>query len=244
MVQTSTRLDVQSDARFPASSRILLCGKAFVADVSGALYWPAEDTLIVSDLGLGRSDEDRDSAITSTLSGRQVTLSKLSQVVARYQPARLIVIGDSVPDVRDIRSIDQSDLTKLRTMQDGVDWCWVAESRDETISDMFGGSFERQVELNGMTFRDKPVGAAVSHEIAGRMKPKARLPKSGRETFARCFAATSMRLVMPEFTESDEGANILGQAFAPILGNEPLFVWVMGWDDVYPVAARQLLDDR
>jgi hypothetical protein len=35
-----------------ATHHLSLCGKALVADASGALYWPAERTLIVADLHL------------------------------------------------------------------------------------------------------------------------------------------------------------------------------------------------
>ena len=31
---------------------ISICGKVFRADMSGALYWPSEDALIVADLHL------------------------------------------------------------------------------------------------------------------------------------------------------------------------------------------------
>jgi hypothetical protein len=33
---------------------ISICGKALVADMSGALWWPGESTLIVADLHLGQ----------------------------------------------------------------------------------------------------------------------------------------------------------------------------------------------
>ena len=36
-----------------AMQRLSLCGKVFVADMAGALYWPGERTLVVADLHHG-----------------------------------------------------------------------------------------------------------------------------------------------------------------------------------------------
>ncbi len=42
------RLDIGEFSQHQVS----ICGRSFIADVSGALYWPAEDALIVADLHL------------------------------------------------------------------------------------------------------------------------------------------------------------------------------------------------
>ena len=52
--QETTARPIDSAAHSPAGglNTIMLCGKALVADGSGALYGPAERTLIVADLHL------------------------------------------------------------------------------------------------------------------------------------------------------------------------------------------------
>jgi uncharacterized protein len=38
-----------------AAQALSICGKQLVADMSGALYWPGEETLIVADLHLEKA---------------------------------------------------------------------------------------------------------------------------------------------------------------------------------------------
>ena len=38
-----------------ATQALAVCGKQLIADMSGALYWPGEETLIVADLHLEKA---------------------------------------------------------------------------------------------------------------------------------------------------------------------------------------------
>src|SRR3974390_3369416 len=77
------------------ASRVLLCGKSLIADPTGAIFWPAENTLIVADLQLSSG---------SYLTGGDVMLppydtasafEKLEDALDRYDPERVIALGNS-----------------------------------------------------------------------------------------------------------------------------------------------------
>src|SRR5690349_21695851 len=82
------------------SQPMAVCGKQFIADNSGALYWPGERTLLVADLHLekGSAYAERGNSMLPPYDTRQ-TLTRLAEVIDRYEPARVIALGDSVHDV-------------------------------------------------------------------------------------------------------------------------------------------------
>lgn len=220
-----------------------MSGKAFVADVSGAMYWPAEETLVVSDLHF-----EKEAALGERVSllppyDTRATLSRLGDVIEHYQPQRLLALGDSVHGANAADTMSREDLDKLRSLQDGMEWLWITGNGDADIPDSLGGEVRSQVSIGGLTFRHEPVHAPVSHEIAGHLHPVAKLMKQGRVEQHRCFISTGTRLVMPAFGANSSGFNVLGDVFTPLFSGESLFVWMVGWNEVYPVAARQLLED-
>ena len=77
---------------------ISICGKVFQADMSGALYWPAEDALIVADLHLEKgSSYARRGQMLPPYDTRE-TLQRLAEVIDRYDAATVIALGDSLHD--------------------------------------------------------------------------------------------------------------------------------------------------
>lgn len=234
---------LKDDWKQPAFSRILMSGKAFVADVSGALFWPAEETLIVSDLHLERRDEIWAADTQLPSDDSRATLSRLADVIDYYHPSRVIAVGHSLPDLGEEDGLESKDLDKLHDLQSGRNWVWVGDGVEGDTQKRFGGAFESAVNICGLTFRNSPVMAPVSHEIAGGMHPMAKVSRQGRQVTARCFISTGTRLVMPAFGAQSHGANVLDDMFSPIFGSEMVFVWMAGWSEVYPVAARQLLED-
>ncbi len=226
-------------------SRILVSGRAFVADVSGALFWPAEETLIVSDLHLelqkGASLAGRE-AIAPTYDIR-ATLIRLREVMDRYHPARLITLGDSFYDAATFGQFQEDDLELIKELQERCQWIWVKGHHDPEAPDVLDGIVTECVNLAGLKFRYHPIAAPVVHEMAGYLRPIAKISSQGRTVRRRCFVSNGSRLVLPAFGEYTDGINVLDDAFAPLFSGESLFVWMVGWSDVFPIAARQLLSD-
>jgi metallophosphoesterase superfamily enzyme len=75
-------------------------GVELVADLSGALWWPARATLVVADLHLekGSSFAARGSLLPPY--DTDATLARLEDAIARLKPARVIALGDSFPRPR------------------------------------------------------------------------------------------------------------------------------------------------
>jgi uncharacterized protein len=222
---------------------ISLCGKAFRAHMSGALYWPAEKALVVSDLHLEKGSHFAERGQMLPPYDTRETLRKLAAVIDTYDAATVIALGDSLHDASASDRIDPADLETLRILQEDREWIWITGNHDRHIAPVLGGNVLGSLTVEGISLRHEPTAGAVTHEIAGHLHPAARLVVHGTALRRPCFVGNGLRLVMPAFGAFTGGLNILDAAFEPLFGNDGLAVWMLGQEGVYPVASRLLRDD-
>jgi len=227
------------------AARILFCGKSFIADHTGALFWPAEETMIVSDLCLGKgsylAEDDAVLPPYDTLS----VFEKLEDALSRYDPARVIALGDSFSTGDPSRCrLSIHDVDWLVDLMDGRDWYWVSGEKTPNLPEKVGGTVCPNVSLASLRFRHEAVRAPITHEISGGMHPVALFTQYDRVTRARCFVSNGMRMVLPSIGHYSAGINVLSDEFAPLVGNDGLFAWVISHGQAFPIAAGQLLGDE
>lgn len=221
-------------------AQIAICGKRFVADTSGALFWPAESMLIIADLHLEKGTSGaRNGAFLPPYDTRE-TLMTLAQVIDRYEPERVIALGDSLHDRHAGARLAPECLEVISIMAEGRHWRWITGNHDPVIPSILGGEVSSEVTVAGLTFRHEPAPGRVTHEIAGHMHPAARLSSHGQAIRRPCFVSNGLRLVLPAFGVYAGGLNILDEAFGTIFAGDGLKVWMLGQDRVYAVASRQL----
>lgn len=220
-----------------------LCGKAFRAHMSGALYWPAERALIVADLHLEKGSHFAARGQMLPPYDTRETLRKLASVIDFYNAETVIALGDSLHDVAAAERIDGADIETLRMLQSDCDWLWVTGNHDPVVARVFGGHVVPGLTVEGIKLRHDPRAGAITHEISGHMHPAARLVMNGTALRRPCFVGNGLRLVMPAFGAFTGGLNILDAAFEPLFGNDGMAVWMLGQDGVYPVATRLLRED-
>ena len=243
MLATTLQRGTTSLLHETGAARVLLSGKSFVADPSGALFWPAENTLIVSDLQLSQC---------SYLQGKNVVLppydtasafEKLEDALDRYDPLRVVALGNSfASDCADGLSTHQIDW--LQDMMEGREWYWVASSELAGKPEAIEGAVVPHLMLSGIKFRPEPVRAPVANEIAGGLHPVAQVSQYGHLTRGRCFVSNGMRMILPSIGDYSAGTNVLSSAFDPLLGQGGLFVWFVSQERVESVASPQLMEDR
>src|SRR5271165_570812 len=215
------------------ASRVLLCGKAMIADSTGALFWPAENTLIVADLQLSRC---------SYLEGEDVLLppydtvsafEKLEDAIDRYDPARVVALGNSFAGCS-AEGLGPHQKDWLLDMMEGRDWYWVVGQDSVPPLDSIGGIVVPQIILSGIKFRAEALRAPVANEIAGGLHPVAQISHYGYVTRGRCFVSNGMRLVLPSIGDYSAGTNVLSPDFDPFLAQGGLFVWFLSQGRVLP----------
>ena len=80
------------------TQRITLGGVDFIPDLSGALYAPEFDALIVADLHLEKASSLARRGVHLPPYDTRVTLTQLAAAVDACNPRRLIFLGDSFHD--------------------------------------------------------------------------------------------------------------------------------------------------
>ncbi len=222
---------------------ISICGKTFVALAAGALYWPAEDALIVADLHLEKASAYARSGQMLPPYDTRATLARLASVLDAIDASTVIALGDSFHDVGGPARMADQDVEVLKVLQDGRDWIWLTGNHDTSLSERAGGIVRDHITVEGITLRHEPANARVTHEIAGHLHPAAKLSRHGHNIRRPCFVGNGLRLVLPAFGAFTGGLNVLDDAFEPLFGNDGMSVWMLGQDGLYPVATRNLRAD-
>ena len=224
-------------------SPVSICGKAFRAHMSGALFWPSENALIVADLHLEKGSSFAARGQMLPPYDTSETLSKLADAIDTYNAATVIALGDSFHDVTAAERIAPADLETLKLLQEDREWIWIAGNHDPHIGRTLGGHTAPEISVEGIRLRHIPTPGAVTHEIAGHLHPAARVVMHGTAIRRPCFAGNGLRLVLPAFGAFTGGLNILDEAFQPIFGNDGMAVWMLGQEGLYPAATRLLRED-
>jgi uncharacterized protein len=226
-----------------SDSPVSICGKAFRAHMSGALFWPSENALIVADLHLEKGSSFAAKGQMLPPYDTSETLSKLVNAIDTYNAATIIALGDSFHDMAATQRIASADLQTLRMLQDDREWIWITGNHDPEIETTLGGHSAPEISVEGIRLRHTPSPSATTHEIAGHLHPAARVVMHGTAIRRPCFVSNGRRLVLPAFGAFTGGLNILDDAFQPIFGNDGMSVWMLGQEGLYPVATRLLRED-
>jgi DNA ligase-associated metallophosphoesterase len=233
------RLDVGEFSQQPIS----ISGRAFVADVSGALYWPSEDILVVADLHLEKGSSFAARGLMLPPYDTAATLQRLAAALDAYPASTVVCLGDSFHDCHAADRMSAVDRETLSILQEDREWLWLNGNHDPVVADCFGGTVAHEFTVSGITFRHEPSAGPVTHEIAAHLHPAARVSFHGHVIRRPCFVGNGNRLVLPAFGTYAGGLNVLDEAFAPIFGNDGLSVLVLGQEGLYPIAARLLKED-
>jgi DNA ligase-associated metallophosphoesterase len=170
-----------------------LPGADLLACPTGALWWPAERVLTVSDLHLGRSERyARNGGALLPPYEVMETLSRLDADIAALSPRTVICLGDSFDDIRAADLTEEMSLWLTRLMA-GRRWVWIEGNHDPGPLGL-GGEHRAELALGPLTFRHIAVAGATG-EVSGHYHPKVSL--AGRTRPA--FLADTRRIILPAY---------------------------------------------
>ena len=225
-----------------ASEKILrLHGSAFVADPSGALYWPDEHLLVVADLHLEKGSSYAARRVFLPPYDTASTLMRLASVIARFEPKRVLALGDSFHDGGAPSRLLPHDVQALRAIQAGRDWLWIAGNHDPAPPAPLGGEGAAHLAIGHICFRHIPSRSPCDGEIAGHLHPVAIVGGRAGAVRRRCFVADGLRCIMPAFGAYAGGLNLLEDAIGGLFAGVDHHAHVLGRDAVYTVARKQCL---
>lgn len=175
-----------------------LAGQTLVARPSGALYWPAEKLLCVSDLHLGKSvRQARRNGAQLPPYDLQDTLARLEGEINETGALSVICLGDSFDDLQALDELPDVARLWITRLQAGRRWVWIEGNHDPGPVSL-GGTHLGEFNLRGLTFRHE-ADPAQSGEISGHFHPKARLRTRAGMMSRACFLLDEARLILPAF---------------------------------------------
>lgn len=163
---------------------------------SGALFWPDQAALCVSDLHLGKSERiaRRGGMLLPPYEGLD-TLANLESDLRKTDAKLMICLGDSFDDLAAGESLPEAETALLFRLMAGRRWIWIEGNHDPGPLP-FGGSHMAEFSLASLTFRHIAAADATG-EVSGHYHPKARLPK--RSITRPAFLFDDRRLILPAY---------------------------------------------
>ena len=169
-----------------------------VAMPSGALWWPAQSILGVSDLHFGKSNRlARMGQSWIPPYENQDTLLRLETDLDSTNAKKIICLGDSFDDNEASQSLPSDELLWITKMQAGREWIWISGNHDPSPKNL-GGSFLHTLEIEKLNFQHI-ASAEDRFEISGHYHPKIRLIIQGQSFTKRCFLVDENRVILPAY---------------------------------------------
>lgn len=191
--------------------KISFGGHDFIADCSGALYWPARGTLIVADIHLekGSSFGTRSGQLLPPYDS-MATLENLVRLSQQYGATRIITLGDNVHD-RDgwsrLPAVAQAILANLALE---TELLFLYGNHDQQQRPPFGRVMPALLE-QGIYMMHEPELEVVP-TMAGHLHPCVSLPGYSR---TRCFFVTERMMILPAFGAYTGSLDVADPVFAP-----------------------------
>ncbi|MEM6303180.1 MAG: ligase-associated DNA damage response endonuclease PdeM [Pseudomonadota bacterium] len=195
------------------------CGAALSALGSGALHWPDEALLVVSDLHLGKSERmARRGGSALPPYETQDTLTRLERDLEHTQARTLVCLGDSFDDLGAALALPAEARLWITRLQAGRRWIWIEGNHDPGPVDL-GGTHLTELEIAPLTFRHIARPGAVA-EISGHYHPKASVQTRGRCISRPAFLFDAARLIMPAYGTYTGGLRSQSQTLCQLMSPE------------------------
>lgn len=230
---------------------VYLNGARLIADLSGAVYWPAGDAIIVADVHFEKASAYAARGVALPPYDTAVSLARLEAVMQAYRPSRFISLGDTFhDDLWQSRMVPQ-DRVRLLNLLSGLDVIWVTGNHDPIPPrDLPGQAFNvTSLTFDGsLVLRHEPLTCAhvdfQSGELAGHLHPCAKLRQRGRNLRRRCFIYDKARVILPAFGALTGSLNVRDTAFDNLFDRNDYEAVLIGETRLAHIDTKRLLPDR
>ena len=189
-----------------------LQGERLMLDPAGALFWPAEGLLAVSDLHLEKGTSFAGRGMLLPPWDTRVTLDRLALLLRRWRPRVVVAVGDSFHDRGGAGRLSAADGARLHLMTAQAAFIWVLGNHDPAPQGLEGVYADEYV-AGPLAFRHQAT-ARASGEVCGHHHPKAVAPVRGGTVSRPCFVTDGRRLMMPAFGAYTGGLDVRDPAIA------------------------------
>lgn len=220
---------------------IELVGQPALLDLTGGMYLPGHDALLVADLHFEKGSSFARRGMMLPPYDTRETLNALSDVVSRFNPRTVIALGDSFHDTGGPDRLGDEERATLAGVQSKREWIWVTGNHDRILPDSIEGQVVDEMTLGSLTLRHEPMAGAQA-EVAGHLHPVGKVVMRGRTTRRRCFLTDGNRCIMPALGAYAGGLNACDAAFKPLFPNG-FTAHLIGAERIFGIAKTMLCRD-
>ena len=225
-------------------------GARLIADLSGAVYWPDQDMLIVADLHFEKASAFAARGVALPPYDTAATLQRLGAAFQTYQPTRFVSLGDAFHDDEWPARMSPRDRDALAKLAASVETVWVTGNHDPTPPLGLAGKAIEVLRVAGdgvLVMRHEPLArdnGFEAGELAGHLHPCAKLRQRGRSLRRRCFVHDGGRAILPAFGALTGSLNIRDAAFEGLMNGAAYEAIMLGTARLAVVEPKRLLPDR
>jgi DNA ligase-associated metallophosphoesterase len=216
---------------------IHLAGERLMLDPMGALFWPDQGLLAVSDLHLEKGSSFARRGMLLPPWDTHATLDRLTLLLRRWAPRVVVALGDTFHDVHGSGRLPASEQQRLQAMTERHEFIWVRGNHDPAPPSGLGGTWVEDYATNTVVFRHEAIAMAAAGEIVGHHHPKATIQARAGSVCRPCFVYDGKRLMMPAFGAYTGGLDVRDNAIHRLfpqggrvflLGKDRLFSFEIG----------------
>ena len=169
-----------------------------------ALFWPAENALLVADLHLEKgSFFARHGQMLPPYDSRE-TLERLALALRETGARRVYCLGDSFHDRAGVDRMEPHAAGMLAALTRATDWLWIAGNHDHASAAQAGGEVCDEVQVGGIRLRHEARAGETAPEISGHFHPRLTVTARGRRIARPCFVISGVvscgqRMILPAF---------------------------------------------
>ena len=216
---------------------IHLAGHRLMLDPAGALFWPAQRLLAVAALHLEKGTAAARRGQLVPPYDTALTLGRLSRLVRRYDPCKVIALGDSFHDPQGSARMMRDDAAQLSALASAGPFGGITGTHDPVAPTGLPGESTAELALDGITFRHQAQPGAAG-EISGHFHPKAGIETRAGRVVRPCFVTDAARVVLPALGAYTGGLDVAHPAIAGLFPRGGR-AFLLGTDRLYsfPLAA-------
>jgi DNA ligase-associated metallophosphoesterase len=222
-------------------------GVKLIADVSGALYRPEKNMLIVADLHFEKASAFAARGVALPPYDTAATLRRLADAFNAFNPQSFVSLGDAFHDDDWPSRMSQADRAELARLTGAVETVWVTGNHDPTPPIGLPGAAMEIFRDADLVMRHEPMARGASFEageLAGHLHPCAKLRQRGRNLRRRCFVHDAQRVILPAFGALTGSLNVRDVAFDGLFDGTEYQAVMVGAARLAAIQPNRLLPDR
>ncbi|MBC2665217.1 ligase-associated DNA damage response endonuclease PdeM [Novosphingobium flavum] len=162
-----------------------------------ALFWPAEQALLVADLHLEKASWfARGGQFLPPYDSRE-TLERVALAIRQTGARRVYCLGDSFHDKAGPDRLEPHAAGMLDALVRVVDWVWITGNHDADMA--VAGALVEELTVSGIHLRHEARPGETEPELSGHFHPKLRLTLRGRAIARPCAVRSERRMILPAF---------------------------------------------